>query len=38
MPVLRDAVAEIENDWARQLGPERFAQLRELLVELNGLL
>ena len=38
VPVLRDAVAEIENDWARQLGPERFAQLRDVLIELNRLL
>jgi DNA-binding MarR family transcriptional regulator len=29
--VMRDAVAEMEREWARQLG-----QLRELLYELNG--
>ena len=38
VPVIRAAVAEIEGEWAGRLGPERFAQLRELLVELNGLL
>jgi DNA-binding MarR family transcriptional regulator len=35
VPVLRDAVAEVEAEWAEQLGSERFARLRELLVELN---
>ena len=25
VPVIRDAVAEVEADWARALGPERFA-------------
>jgi DNA-binding MarR family transcriptional regulator len=35
--VIREAVAEVEVAWADQLGPQRFAQLRELLVELNGL-
>ena len=38
VPVIRDAVAEIENDWARQLGSERFTQLRDVLIELNRLL
>jgi DNA-binding MarR family transcriptional regulator len=38
VPVIRDAVAEIENDWARQLGPERFARLRDVLIELNRLI
>jgi len=33
--VIRDAVADLEDAWARQLGPERFAQLRALLLELN---
>jgi DNA-binding MarR family transcriptional regulator len=37
VPVIRDAVAEIETTWASQLGPERFSQLRELLTDLNGL-
>ncbi len=34
---IRDAVREIERDWKKQLGPERFAQLRSLLLELNQL-
>jgi DNA-binding MarR family transcriptional regulator len=33
--VIREAVAEVETAWARQLGPKRFAELRSLLVELN---
>lgn len=33
--VIREAVAEMETTWAQQLGPERFTQLRELLLELN---
>ena len=33
--VIRDAVAEVEADWSKQLGPDRFAELRTLLVELN---
>ena len=33
--VIRDAVAEIETAWAQQLGPERFAEFRALLLELN---
>jgi DNA-binding MarR family transcriptional regulator len=32
---LRDAVAEIESGWAQRLGPQRFAQLQSLLLELN---
>jgi DNA-binding MarR family transcriptional regulator len=35
VPVIRDAVSEVEADWGRRLGPERFAQLRALLLELN---
>jgi DNA-binding MarR family transcriptional regulator len=35
--VIRDAVGEIEAAWEHELGPKRFAQLRELLVELNQL-
>ena len=31
----RDAVREVERDWQKQLGPERCAQLRGRLVELN---
>jgi DNA-binding MarR family transcriptional regulator len=33
--VIRQAVAEVEHRWARQLGPKRFDQLRTLLLELN---
>src|SRR6185312_16320222 len=33
--VIRDAVAELETRWARELGEKRYAQLRGLLVELN---
>src|SRR5262245_27161220 len=32
---IREAVTEMETTWARKLGPERFAQFRELLIELN---
>jgi DNA-binding MarR family transcriptional regulator len=35
--VIRDAVAEVETAWTEQLGRERFAQLRALLLELNQL-
>ena len=35
--VIRSAVAELEREWAEQLGARRFAQLRSLLVELNDL-
>jgi len=35
--VIREAVAEVETAWAHQLGPERFAQFRTLLLELNKL-
>lgn len=35
VPVIRNAVSEIENEWAEALGAERFAQLHELLYELN---
>jgi len=35
IPVIRDVVAETEREWAAALGKERFAQLRELLIELN---
>jgi DNA-binding MarR family transcriptional regulator len=34
---IRDAVDEVEAAWARELGAERFEQLRRLLVELNEL-
>src|SRR5262245_37872560 len=33
--VIREAVSEVETAWSHQLGQERFAQLRELLLELN---
>jgi DNA-binding MarR family transcriptional regulator len=33
--VIREAVAEMESTWARQLGTKRFAQLRGLLLDLN---
>jgi DNA-binding MarR family transcriptional regulator len=35
--VIREAVAETETEWARQLGSKRFTQLRTLLDELNHL-
>jgi DNA-binding MarR family transcriptional regulator len=34
--VMRDAVAEVESEWAEQLGPRRFGRLRDLLHELDG--
>lgn len=34
---IRDAVRGIEQDWEKQLGQKRFAQLRSLLLELNEL-
>jgi DNA-binding MarR family transcriptional regulator len=33
--VIREAVEEMETAWAQDLGPERFAQLRNLLLDLN---
>lgn len=33
--VIREAVAETEAAWAAQLGPKQFAQLRNLLLDLN---
>lgn len=33
--VIREAVAELEREWERQLGRKRFAQLRALLQELS---
>src|SRR5829696_2354490 len=33
--VIREAVGEMESAWAQQLGPKRFTQLRNLLLELN---
>jgi len=34
---IRDAVRELEDEWARELGAERFAELRELLTDLGRL-
>jgi DNA-binding MarR family transcriptional regulator len=33
--VIREAVGEMETSWAQQLGPKRFGQLRNLLLDLN---
>ena len=33
---IREIVLEVESDWERQLGPERFVQLRHLLERLNA--
>ncbi len=38
VPVIREAVGEVERDWALELGRERFAQLRALLLDLNGII
>jgi DNA-binding MarR family transcriptional regulator len=35
--MIREAVAELETAWAEQLGRKRFAQLRNLLLDLNQL-
>src|SRR3954469_21307405 len=35
--VIRKTVAEVETAWAQQLGPERFAEFRALLLEVNEL-
>ena len=37
IPLIREAVNEVETAWAKQLGPKRFAQLRSLLLDLNQL-
>jgi DNA-binding MarR family transcriptional regulator len=37
IPVIRAAVVDTEREWAAALGEDRFAQLRQLLVELNGI-
>jgi len=34
--VIREAVTEIEGDWATQLGPRDFAHLRRILLRLNA--
>lgn len=36
--VMREAVAEVEREWAGQLGTEDFEQLRSLLSRLAGIL
>jgi len=33
---MREIVLEIEAEWKQKLGPRRFAELRDLLAELNG--
>jgi DNA-binding MarR family transcriptional regulator len=33
--VIREAVGEVETAWAERLGPKRFEQFRNLLLELN---
>ena len=33
--MIREAVTEMEATWTKQLGPRRFAQLRDLLLDLN---
>jgi DNA-binding MarR family transcriptional regulator len=35
--VIREAVAEVESSWAQQLGTNRFAELRRLLLDVNEL-
>jgi DNA-binding MarR family transcriptional regulator len=35
IPVIRGAVAELEEEWSGRLGRKRFDQLRRLLVDLN---
>jgi DNA-binding MarR family transcriptional regulator len=35
IPVIRGAVAEVEEEWSRLLGRKRFDQLRGLLFDLN---
>jgi DNA-binding MarR family transcriptional regulator len=36
--VAERAIAEIEHDWSRRVGPERYAELRSLLVDLSAAL
>jgi DNA-binding MarR family transcriptional regulator len=38
VPVIRQAVGDVERDWALELGLERYAQLRTLLLDLNQLI
>ena len=37
VPVIREAVGDVEREWAERLGPARFSELRTLLLELNEL-
>jgi len=37
MTAIREVVAELEVEWAEQLGREEFATLRELLAQLNAI-
>jgi DNA-binding MarR family transcriptional regulator len=34
---IREIVQDVEHEWQQQLGPRKFAQLRELLTQLNPL-
>ncbi len=34
---IREIVQEVEDEWAHQLGPRKFAQLRKLLTQLHAL-
>jgi DNA-binding MarR family transcriptional regulator len=36
IPVLRGAVVDVESEWKAALGEQRFAELRDLLLELNA--
>jgi DNA-binding MarR family transcriptional regulator len=38
IPLIRDAVAEVEHEWRTTLGPNRFTQLRDALHDLNRLI
>jgi DNA-binding MarR family transcriptional regulator len=38
VPVIREAVGEVEREWTQQLGAERFDELRALLADLNRLI
>jgi DNA-binding MarR family transcriptional regulator len=38
IPVIREAVGDVEAGWAERLGEKRFADLRGLLIELNDLI
>jgi DNA-binding MarR family transcriptional regulator len=35
IPVIRETVAQTEREWAAEMGEDRFAQLRDLLADLN---